>query len=106
MNAVNRTATSIFDVFLTPFEVLGAELSLVLVSGVSQPVFDATGIEAYDTITGTWVDGMEAQFPKKVTNGANLDVVAEALTSTITFALQNNRQGCKRGCHYLAMQAA
>ena len=34
MNAVNRAMTAIFDVVLTPFELLGAEAALVLVSGV------------------------------------------------------------------------
>jgi len=34
MNAVNRAASSIFDVVLTPFEFLGAELALVLISGL------------------------------------------------------------------------
>lgn len=34
MNAINRAASSIFDIVLTPFELLGAEVSLVLVSGL------------------------------------------------------------------------
>jgi len=34
MNAINRAAGSIFDVLLTPFELLGDELSLILVSGL------------------------------------------------------------------------
>ncbi len=34
MNAVNRIATSIFDVLLTPFELLGSEWALILVSGI------------------------------------------------------------------------
>lgn len=34
MNALNRVATVVFDVFATPFEVLGTELAIVLMSGV------------------------------------------------------------------------
>ena len=34
MNAINRAMGSIFDVLLTPFELLGPELSLILVSGL------------------------------------------------------------------------
>ena len=34
MNAINRATSSIFDVLLTPFELLGPEISLILVSGL------------------------------------------------------------------------
>lgn len=34
MNTVNRLTNSIFDVLLTPFEFLGSELALILVSGL------------------------------------------------------------------------
>jgi hypothetical protein len=34
MDALNRLTTKVFDVLLTPFEVLGIELSLILVSGL------------------------------------------------------------------------
>ena len=35
MNAVNRAASSIFDVVLTPFELLGVEVALLCVSGLT-----------------------------------------------------------------------
>ena len=34
MNAINRATSSIFDVLLTPFELLGPEMSLILASGL------------------------------------------------------------------------
>jgi len=34
MDALNRITTKIFDVLLTPFELLGVELSLILISGL------------------------------------------------------------------------
>jgi len=34
MNAINHAARSIFDVLLTPFELLGQQMSLILVSGL------------------------------------------------------------------------
>jgi len=34
MDALNRLTTKIFDVLLTPFELMGIELSLILVSGI------------------------------------------------------------------------
>ena len=34
MNTINRIMSSIFDVALTPFELLGSELALILVSGL------------------------------------------------------------------------
>jgi len=34
MNAINRVMNSIFDVLLTPFELLGSEMALILVSGL------------------------------------------------------------------------
>ena len=35
MNAINRAMSSMFDVVLTPFELLGSELALILVSGIT-----------------------------------------------------------------------
>jgi hypothetical protein len=34
MDALNRITTKVFDVLLTPFELLGVELSLILISGL------------------------------------------------------------------------
>ena len=34
MNAINRASTKFFDVLLTPFEALGVEWTLILVSGI------------------------------------------------------------------------
>lgn len=54
MNAVNRTMDSVFDVLLTPFELMGPEVSLLLVSGV----FGILALLAFKQIS--WQKGIKA----------------------------------------------
>ena len=54
MNGLNRAAGVFFDVFATPFEVLGTELALILMSGI----FGILALLVFKQIS--WQNGIRA----------------------------------------------